>query len=153
MTSIKSIIDSHRPDLKPYEDLYIHFHKNPELSNHETETAKRITEHLKSLSSDLNITTDIGGTGQIAVLKNGEGPTVMLRADIDALPVLEKTGKEYASKKKMVDKKDGMEKPVMHACGHDFHITCGLAAAETLVKAREEWSGTVVFLFQPAEER
>jgi metal-dependent amidase/aminoacylase/carboxypeptidase family protein len=81
------IITSHRPDLKSYEDLYKHFHANPELSTQEKDTAAKITEHLKSLSTDLEIKTGIGGHGQIAILKNGEGTTVLLRADIDALPV------------------------------------------------------------------
>ena len=153
MTNIKPVVEKHRPDLSDYEKLYKHLHQNPELSTQEKETAQLITDRLKALSSDLKLTTNIGGYGQFAVLRNGEGPTVLLRADIDALPVLEKSGKEYSSKKKMVDDRDGVTKPVMHACGHDFHITSLLAAAETLIKAMEEWSGTIVFLFQPAEER
>ncbi len=88
----------------------------------------------------------------VAVLKNGSGKVVLLRADIDALPVEEKTGLPYASKVRMRDD-DGVEKPVMHACGHDMHITCMLAAAELLHKAREKWKGTLIVLFQPNEER
>jgi metal-dependent amidase/aminoacylase/carboxypeptidase family protein len=81
------IIKQHRPDLQSYEVLYKHFHANPELSTQEKDTAAKITEHLKSLSSDLEIKTGIGGHGQIAILKNGQGKTILLRADIDALPV------------------------------------------------------------------
>ena len=148
----ESIIKEYRPDLKSYEDLYKHYHANGELSTQEKETAVLITEHLKKLSSDLDIRTGIGGHGQVAILKNGSGPTILLRADIDALPVKEKTGLDYASKKTMRDT-DGLDKPVMHACGHDYHITSLLAAAETLIAAESKWSGTIIFLFQPAEER
>ncbi|KAJ9616798.1 hypothetical protein H2200_000517 [Cladophialophora chaetospira] len=147
-----SVIKEYRPDLRPYEELYKHCHANGELSTQEKETAALITERLKKLSSDLDVRTSIGGHGQIAILKNGSGPTILLRADIDALPVQEKTGLDYASKKTMLDT-DGLTKPVMHACGHDFHITSLLGAAETLIAARSKWSGTIIFLFQPAEER
>ena len=146
-----SIIDQHRPDLGKYEDFYKHSHAHPELANQEKETAASITKHLKSLSDDLKIQTDIGGHGQIAVLENGPGKTLLLRADIDALPVKEKSGVPYASSQVATDE-DGNESAVMHACGHDFHFTALLAAAELLISARTEWSGTVVFLFQPAEE-
>lgn len=151
-----ALLAKHRPDLKPYEELYKDLHANGEISTQEKDTAALIADLLKTLSThhktDLDIRTDIGGHGLIAIMKNGAGPTVLLRADIDALPVKEKTGLDYASTKTMVDT-DGETKPVMHACGHDFHITCGLAAAETLISAKEEWAGTIIFLFQPAEER
>ncbi|KAK5207433.1 hypothetical protein LTR41_007002 [Exophiala xenobiotica] len=149
-----SIIDKCRPALESYEDLYKHCHANGELSTQERETAALITSHLKKLpgGGDLDIRSNIGGHGQIAILRNGEGKTILLRADIDALPVQEKTGLPYASTKTMTDT-DGQVKPVMHACGHDFHITTMLAAAETLLASRDHWSGTIVFLFQPAEER
>jgi amidohydrolase len=147
-----AVIKEFRPDLKPYEELYKYCHANGELSTQEKETAALITNHLKKLSSDLDIRTGIGGHGQVAILKNGDGPTILLRADIDALPVQEKTGLDYASKKTMLDT-DGVTKPVMHACGHDFHICSLLAAAEALIAARAKWSGTIIFLFQPAEER
>ena len=153
MSGFKGIIDAHRPKLTTYEDLYRHCHSHPELSTQESETASLITDHLRKLSPDLKLTTGIGGHGLIAVLENGPGKTVLLRADIDALPVAEKTGLPYASKVTAKDQVDGLTKSVMHACGHDFHIVCGLACAETLVSAKEKWSGTVVFLFQPAEER
>lgn len=147
-----SVIEQYRPDLHPYEELYRYCHAHGELSTQEKETAALITSHLQKISSDLDIRTGIGGHGQFAVLDNGPGQTILLRADIDALPVQEKTGLPYASTKTMRDT-DGIEKPVMHACGHDFHITSLLAAAETLVAARSTWSGRIVFLFQPAEER
>lgn len=152
MPSISDIVSSHRPDLDKYIPLYKHFHTHPELSHLEMETAATVASKLDKLSSDFEIHTGIGGHGLAALLKNGNGQTVLLRADMDALPVKELTGLEYASKKTMKDT-DGVEKPVMHACGHDMHITSLLAAAELLVSAREEWSGTLLLIFQPAEER
>lgn len=147
-----SVLDTYRPQLGEYEELYKHCHSNGELSTQEKETAVLITAHLKKTSHELDIRTDIGGHGQIAIFKNGPGKTLLLRADIDALPVQEKTGLPYASTKTMLDT-DGVVKPVMHACGHDFHITSMLGAVETLIAARSTWSGTIIFLFQPAEER
>lgn len=147
------IISKHRPDIGPYEELYKHLHQNPELSTQEKETAATIAAHLRKLSNDLDVKTDIGGHGLIAILKNGPGTTILLRADFDALPVQEKTGLPYASTKTQVDVRDGITKPTMHACGHDFHVASLLACAETLLSAREQWQGTVIFLFQPAEER
>ncbi|KAM0718210.1 hypothetical protein Q7P37_006542 [Cladosporium fusiforme] len=152
MASISQIATKHRPDLDKYEALYKHFHANPELSNQEKETAARCVSELQAISSDFDIRTNIGGHGLAAILTNGSGPTVLLRADFDALPIQERTGLPYASKKRMVDA-DGVEKPVMHACGHDMHISCMLGAAEALSSARESWAGTLVFAFQPAEER
>lgn len=153
MASISALVNKHRPDLAPYEDLYKYFHANPELSNQEKETAAHIVKYLKEkISSDFDVRPHIGGHGIAALLHNGQGPTVLLRADFDALPVEERTGLDYASKKRMKDT-DGIEKPVMHACGHDMHITALLAAAQTLVAAREEWAGTLLLALQPAEER
>ena len=151
----RTTIDKHAPDLKPYEDLYKHLHQNPELSDQEEHTAASIAEHLKKLSPDLKITTHVGGHGLFAVLSNGPGKTILLRADIDALPVKEDTGLPYSSTKTMKDKNSDNEeiRPVMHACGHDMHIACALATAELLTSARASWSGTAIFLFQPAEER
>ncbi|KAF2632619.1 metal-dependent amidase/aminoacylase/carboxypeptidase [Macroventuria anomochaeta] len=151
MPSISEIINAHKPDLNAYEELYKWFHTHPELSFCERETAAAIASHLSSLNA-FEIHSHIGGHGLAAVLKNGEGKTLLLRADIDALPVQEQTGLEYASTKRMKDV-EGAEKPVMHACGHDMHITALLAAAETLVKARDSWSGTLILVFQPAEEK
>ena len=112
-SSLTAILDKHRPDPAPYEDLYRYLHANPELSTQEKETAQFISEHLSKLSSDLDIRKDIGGHGLVAILKNGPGKTVLLRADIDGLPVAEKTGLPYASKKTMEDV-DGIVKSVMH---------------------------------------
>jgi len=165
-SSFSSILEKYRPDLQPYEELYKHFHRNPELSNQEAQTAAKITEHLRQLPPDLDIKQNIGGHGVVAILRNGSGKTVLLRADTDALPIKEKTGLSYASNKTMEDM-DGDVKPVMHgerdiprrnlifivadpgiACGHDYHITSLLAAAETLLQAREAFSGTILFVFQ-----
>lgn len=153
MAAISELVGKHRPDLSSYEELYKHFHANPELSNQEKETAATIVSHLKDkISSDFDIRSGIGGTGIAAILRNGDGTTILLRADFDALPVLERTGLPYASKKRMVDD-HGIDQPVMHACGHDMHITGLLAAAETLYKCKDSWSGTLILAFQPAEER
>lgn len=157
-SSITAVLKDNLPSLSSYEDLYIHFHRNPEISTLEVETSKRIAEELKSLNdkhgSPIEIKTGIGKTGLIGIHRNGEGPTILLRADMDAMPVLERTGLEYASTKRMMDTDwDNVEKPVMHACGHDFHITSLLAAIETLLNAKDKWSGTLIYLFQPAEER
>jgi exo-1,4-beta-D-glucosaminidase len=129
--SISSLLTSSPVDLVPYENLYKHFHANPELSNLEEQTAAAIADHLSNFQV-FDIHTNIGGHGLAAVLKNGDGPTVLLRADMDALPVEEQTGLAYASTKTMMDV-NGLDKPVMHACGHDMHITC-LLAGKSLAK-------------------
>lgn len=144
---------SDKPDLASYEALYKHFHSHPELSLQERETASTIASHLDSFKAGYELCTSIGGHGLVGVLKNGPGPIVLLRADMDGLPVLEETGLPYASKVTMRDIADGIEKPVMHACGHDMHITCLLAAAEHLAYIKHVWSGTLIVLFQPNEER
>ncbi|KAI4845434.1 hippurate hydrolase [Aureobasidium sp. EXF-8845] len=150
---ISEIVSSHRPDLdKDYIPLYKHFHAHPELSHQEKETAAKIAEHLSQTCPEVQLHTNIGGHGLAGILTNGSGPTVLLRADIDGLPVLEKTGLEWASTKRMVDL-EGVEKPTMHACGHDIHITSLLAAASLLYNSRDTWSGTLIFCFQPAEEK
>ncbi|KAK7425305.1 hypothetical protein QQZ08_008202 [Neonectria magnoliae] len=138
-------------DMAKYEALYKHFHEHPELSNLEAQTAKTVADQLSQLQA-FNITTNIGGHGLVGVLENGPGKTILLRADIDALPILEATGLPYASSVTMPDV-EGVMRPVMHACGHDMHMTCLLAAAEILVKLKQQWSGTLIILFQPAEER
>ncbi|KAF1980929.1 metal-dependent amidase/aminoacylase/carboxypeptidase [Aulographum hederae CBS 113979] len=148
---ISKTVEVNRPPLASYEELYKHFHSHPELSFREKETAARIKQELKKLP-EYAIHSDIGGHGLAAVFHNGTGTTVLLRADIDGLPVEEKTGLPYASKARMKDS-DGEEKPTMHACGHDMHITSLLTAAELMVKAKEEWSGTLILCFQPAEEK
>lgn len=128
--------------------LYQHLHRNPELSMQEHQTAALITERMNALGCQ---TFTCGGTGVVAVLRNGDGPVVAFRADIDALPVTEETGVAYASTAHGT-LPDGTEVPVMHACGHDTHVTSAIGAAHLLVDTRDEWSGTVVFLFQPGEE-
>lgn len=148
------LVEQHRPDLGPLQELYKHFHRNPELSNQESDTASTIAEKLRAMGpSDLVVKTSIGGHGLAAVLRNGDGPTVLLRADIDGLPVEESTGLPYASTKRMHHAATGAEKPVMHACGHDMHIVCLLGAAALLFSARPSWAGILVLVFQPAEER
>ncbi|KAG4443522.1 hypothetical protein IFR05_000995 [Cadophora sp. M221] len=138
-------------DLTPYEALYKHFHANPELSNVEINTSQTCISHLSALKV-FTLHTLIGGYGLAGVFANGPGKTIMLRADMDALPILEDTGLPYASKTTAIGA-DGLETPVMHACGHDMHMTCLLAASEVLVRGRDAWSGTLIVLFQPAEER
>jgi amidohydrolase len=147
-----TVLSTHKPSLEPYEALYRTLHEHPGLSLQEYLAAETAAKHLRSLSG-FGVRTNIGGTGLIGVLKNGEGKTILLRADTDALPVEELTGLPYASKRREVDVEDGIEKPVMHACGHDMHIACMLAAAETLHAAQKSWKGTLIILFQPNEER
>ncbi|MCG8921221.1 amidohydrolase [Lentzea sp. CC55] len=134
------------PDLHA---LYRDLHQHPELSLQEFRTAGVLAEALRSLGYD--VTTEVGGTGVVGVLRNGDGPVVMLRADIDALPVQETTGLPYASTARATTA-DGEDVPVAHACGHDMHATCLVGAADRLAGTRDEWSGTLLVVFQPAEE-
>lgn len=129
-------------------DLYRHLHRHPELSMQEHQTAALIEERLQALAWKV---FRCGGTGVVGVLDNGPGPVVAFRADTDALPVAEATGVEYASTA-TGRLPDGTEVPVMHACGHDTHITAALGAAHLLTLRRDQWSGTVVLIFQPGEE-
>ena len=145
-----SIVDRFRPKLDRFETIYRAIHKDPELSLQEEKTAKIAANELKRLGYE--VTEGVGGHGVVGILKNGPGKTVLLRADMDALPIEEKTGLEYASTKTMRDA-DGNEKPVMHACGHDMHVATLLAAAALLQAARSHWSGVLIVLFQPNEER
>jgi hippurate hydrolase len=131
------------------EALYIDLHRHPELSFQETRTAGVVTRELEAL--EIEFEEGIGKTGVVGVIRNGEGPVVWLRADMDALPVQEQTGLAYASTARGVDPA-GTDVPVMHACGHDMHVTCLLGALEKLVATKDEWSGTIVAVFQPAEE-
>ncbi len=124
-------------------------HQHPELGNQEHRTAKLIAEHLRKLGMDVQ--TDVGTTGVVGILKGGQpGPVVGLRADMDALPVKERTGLPYASE--VIQEYQGKETPVMHACGHDAHVAILMAVAENLASVREQLPGTVKFIFQPAEE-
>ncbi|NGO80016.1 amidohydrolase [Streptomyces sp. YC504] len=131
--------------LSLYEDLHAH----PELSFQEFRTAAVVAERLREQGWE--VTEGVGGTGVVGVLANGEGPVVLLRADMDGLPVQEQTQLPYASQEMGVDS-EGNKVPVMHACGHDMHVTCLLGASAQLAAARGEWHGTVVAVFQPAEE-
>ena len=131
--------------------LWDHFHQNPELSFHETKTAARMAKELRAVPG-MQVTEGVGGTGVVAVLRNGDGPTVLLRADMDGLPLEERSGVARPSTVRQVGS-DGVEMPVMHACGHDVHITAQLATARQLAALRDRWRGTVVFVVQPAEER
>jgi len=132
------------------ETLYMDLHRNPELSLHEEKTAARIADQLRHLGFD--VTTGVGGTGVVGVLKDGAGPTVMIRAELDALPVPEKTGLAYASHVTTKDDQ-GAEVPVMHACGHDLHMAIGIATATLLAQNKDRWHGTFIYVGQPAEER
>ncbi|WP_020575372.1 amidohydrolase [Actinopolymorpha alba] len=131
------------------EDFYKDLHAHPELSHQEHRTAARVTERLKSWNYLVH--EGVGGTGVVGVLANGDGPTVLLRADMDALPVREDTGLPYTSTVTATDA-SGRQVPVAHACGHDMHVTCLLGAARLMAATRKSWQGTLVALFQPAEE-
>lgn len=131
------------------EALYKHFHQHPELSMQEHATAERIVKELES--SGIRVTR-VGETGVVAVVDNGEGPVVAMRADIDALPVKEASGKDYASTATQVDVKTGAEVPVAHSCGHDFHLMSLLTALQAFNEHKDQWSGTFIGVFQPAEE-
>lgn len=130
-------------------ELYQQLHREPELSFQEFRTAERMAKELRTLGFE--VTPKIGKTGVVGVLRNGPGPTVLVRTDMDALPVIEKTPLPYASQARVRDK-DGNEVGVMHACGHDLHMTCWVGTARTLVALKQQWSGTLVFIAQPAEE-
>ncbi|PZU50317.1 MAG: amidohydrolase [Sphingomonas sp.] len=130
--------------------LYDHFHRNPELSTVEVNTAARMAKELRAVKG-MEVTEKVGGTGVVGVLKNGPGPVILLRADMDGLPVEEKSGLANASKVRQKDR-DGVVQPVMHACGHDTHITGLVGTARQLAALKDKWSGTVIFVVQPAEE-
>lgn len=144
--SFVSNVTSLLPDL---EALYKDIHSHPELSLQETRTAAMADRRLRAAGYE--VASGIGKTGVVGVLRNGSGPTVMLRADMDALPVQEATGLEYASKITAVDR-TGNTVPVMHACGHDMHVAWLIGASTLMAQARDAWRGTLVALFQPAEE-
>src|SRR5256714_9728185 len=122
------------------DSLYLELHRNPELSSREEKTAARLADELRRLGYE--VTTGVGGTGVVGVLRNGRGPTVLLRTELDALPVEEKTGLPYAS----------TSPGAMHACGHDAHMAAWTGAAALLAQSQDRWHGTVVMLGQPAEE-
>jgi amidohydrolase len=130
--------------------MFVDFHKNPELSFKENRTAKIMAQQLRGAGA--TVTEGVGGTGVVGVMKNGAGPVVLVRADMDGLPVEEKSGLPYASKARQTGV-DGVEAPVMHACGHDVHITSMIGTAKRLSAMKDRWKGTVLFIVQPAEER
>jgi hippurate hydrolase len=129
--------------------LYKQLHAHPELALQEVKTAALLAKELRQASFE--VTEKFGGTGVVAVLKNGPGPTVLVRADMDGLPIEERTGLPYASKERVRDR-DGLDVGVMHACGHDVNVTCLVGTARVLAGMRSQWHGTLVFIGQPAEE-
>ncbi|WP_218939608.1 amidohydrolase [Sphingorhabdus profundilacus] len=131
--------------------LWDHFHRNPELSFREFKTAARMAQELRAVPG-MVVTEKVGQTGVVGVLKNGDGPVVLVRADMDGLPVQERSGLANASTVRQVGV-DGLEMPVMHACGHDVHITSLVGTARQLAAMKDRWKGTVLFIVQPAEER
>lgn len=146
-TSLEDAVSS---DYNYIFSLYKHLHQNPELSFKEVETAKRLGDELEMLGYD--VTREFGGTGLVAIMKNGEGPTLLIRADMDALPVAEQTGVAYASKVKSTEQ-TGQEVSVMHACGHDVHMSVLVGTARRMEALKNSWSGTLILIGQPAEER
>lgn len=144
-----NIINLTNQEAEKFMDLYMDLHKNPELSFMEYETSKKMANELEAIGFD--VTTGIGGNGVVGVYKNGEGKTIMLRTDMDALPVKESTGLSYSSSKIAKDL-TGNDLPVMHACGHDLHMSVWLGTLSTLATLKNEWKGTIVAIAQPAEE-
>ena len=143
---IQQLINKEYSDL---ESLYQHLHAHPELSFAEEKTAARLAGELRQIGFE--VTENFGGHGVVAVLENGEGPTILVRADMDALPIKEETGVPFASEVTTTD--SGNEVPVMHACGHDIHMTVWTGTARVLNQLKNSWKGTLIFIAQPAEER
>ncbi|WP_137753402.1 amidohydrolase [Sphingopyxis sp. L1A2A] len=142
---LTALLDKNYPVL---DALYRDLHQNPELGMQEVRTAGILAQHLRK--AGFTVTEKVGGTGVVGVLKNGDGPTILVRADMDALPMEEKTGLPYASKARATY--EGKDVPVMHACGHDTHVAYLIGVAQALAAMRDSWSGTVVLIGQPAEE-
>jgi amidohydrolase len=145
-TPLKDQVESVFPDAKA---LYLDLHQHPELSSHETRTAALMAGKLRALGYE--VTENLGGTGIVAIMKNGPGPVVMLRTELDALPVEEQTGLPYASKVRAKDD-SGRDVGVMHACGHDVHMATLYGTAAIMVKSKDTWHGTLMLIGQPAEE-
>ncbi len=131
-------------------ELYRHLHANPEIAFQEVRTAQRLAQELEA--SGFEVSRQIGGHGVVGLLRNGEGPTLMLRTDLDGLPITEETGLEYASRVRIQDPA-GQSIGLMHACGHDVHMTCFVGAARILSREKSRWKGTLLMVAQPAEER
>ncbi len=152
--SSAAIFGQNEKDIKTYIPelltTYKHLHQNPELSYLEKNTAKLLAKKMRSYG--FKVTENFGGTGIVAILKNGKGPKILIRTDMDALPILEKTDVAYASKVKQKDI-EGIERPVMHACGHDMHMSIWLGTAKYLANHKKEWKGSIMMIGQPAEER
>jgi hippurate hydrolase len=149
MSSLKKLIPELDALLPELEEVYKDLHRNPELSMCEFRTAKIAADYLERYGYD--VTQEIGVTGVVGVLRNGEGPVVMLRADMDALPMAEATGLPYASDVVSRDE-DGVEVPVCHSCGHDMHVTWLMGVARVLAENLDTWHGTLLAVFQPGEE-
>ena len=146
-SSLSSEVNAVYPQVQT---LYVDLHEHPELSLHEVNTAAKLAGRLRDMGYE--VTEKVGGTGLVAILRNGAGPTVMLRTELDALPVEEKTGLPYAS---TVHTKDDMghDVPVMHACGHDIHMAAWVGTASIMAQTKKNWHGTLMLIAQPAEER
>ncbi|MFC7535590.1 amidohydrolase [Actinoplanes sp. GCM10030250] len=148
-SAASKVLARHEDIRAEQEQLYQQLHQHPELSHQEHRTARTVAEELRKAGFEVH--AGVGGTGVVGVLHNGDGPSVLLRADMDALPIRESTDLPYASTATSTDS-DGNEVPVMHACGHDVHVACLLGAGRLLADSRDVWRGTLIALFQPAEE-
>lgn len=149
VTGFKSVIEGHLDaDYPSLDALYKDIHANPELPFQEVRTAARLAALMRELG--LDVTENVGGAGIVAVLRNGDGPRVMVRTELDGLPIKEETGLPYASAARSTWLGD--EAPVMHSCGHDIHMACWIGVARVLIRLKDAWSGTLVFIAQPAEE-
>lgn len=149
-TANEAIYQAIDEDYAYLEELYLYLHQNPELSYQEEQTMHKIAAELDGLGFE--VTENVGGFGLVGVMKNGEGPTVLIRTDLDGLPLEEQTGKPYASVAKAINQV-GDEVFVMHACGHDIHMSAFVGTARRLVELKDTWRGTLVMIGQPAEER
>lgn len=150
-TETRAVVGEHvAQELPSLEQFYRELHASPELSFHEEKTAARVAAELRKLGAE--VTTGVGGHGLVALLRNGNGPVVLVRTDLDALPVKEETGVAYASRVRTTNDA-GAEVSAMHACGHDIHMASMVGTARLLASLKDRWSGTVVFIGQPAEER
>lgn len=148
-TAAQDLRTSVKQDMPDLMELYRDLHANPELSFEEVQTAAKLAKRMRALGFE--VTEKVGKTGVVSVMKNGEGPTVLLRADMDGLPVIEQTGLPFASKQ-MATPASGVTTGVMHACGHDTHMTGFIGAAQLLAERKDQWQGTLVMVLQPAEE-